>query len=62
MEIFWLNNIDKNDEFFKRLNNGFDYYFFYNILIILDHIPSPRLNWSKIISIKDVLEIYCKGQ
>lgn len=33
MEIYWLNNIDKNDEFFKRLNNRFDYYFFNNILI-----------------------------
>ena len=25
MEISWLNNIDKNDEIFKRLNDGYDY-------------------------------------
>ncbi len=62
MEISWLNNIDKNDEIFKRLNDGFDYYFFNNILIIPDPIPSPRLNWNKKISIKDKLEIDCNGQ
>lgn len=64
MDITWLNNINKNDEIFKRLNltDGFDYYFFNNILIIPDPIPSPRLNWNKTISIKDALEIDCEGQ
>lgn len=64
MELSWLNNISQNNKIFKRLNpnDGFDYYFFNNILIIPDPIPSPRLNWNKTISIKDKLEIDCKGK
>jgi len=63
MELYWLNNISQNNKIFKRLNinDGFDYYFFNNILIIPDPIPSPRTNWSKKILINN-LEVDCKGK
>ena len=63
MELYWLNNISQNNKIFKRLtiNDGFDYYFFNNILFIPDTIPSPRTNWSKKILINN-LEVDCKGK
>ncbi|GIN71624.1 hypothetical protein J14TS2_20990 [Bacillus sp. J14TS2] len=62
MEFTWIPKMDKSHIIFEQIDNvnGFDYYYYKDILIIPDPIPVSTSNQHKSIIIND-LEIECTG-